>query len=313
MPKNLQTKLRWIAIVFSLFMIVGMLVACESDECSHHWGEWSVKTQATCTETGTRERKCFDCGKAETSSIGILSHTWEDATCTEPKTCTVCQATEGATVAHTGGSATCKSKAECSLCGTKYGELAAHTPNLDDGDCTTAITCSICGSVTTNAKSHAFDNDLDANCNNIDCEHTREVENVPEITKPMFIISSTTASAGETNVEVTVALKNNPGIASIKLIVSYDEGLTLKNIAYNSSIGGMSQQPQTKDSPVILNWFNGTANSTGDWVFATLTFDIAANASGEYDITFTYDPNDVYNIAETNIYFDAVAGKIVIS
>ncbi len=155
MSKNLQTKLRWTAIVFSLFMIVGMLVACESDdECSHQWGEWSVKTQATCTDVGTQERRCSDCGETETSSIDALGHTWKEATCVDPKTCTTCQATEGAVVAHTGGSATCKDKAECSVCGTKYGDLAAHTPNADDGDCTTEITCSVCGEVTTEAKAN---------------------------------------------------------------------------------------------------------------------------------------------------------------
>lgn len=34
---------------------------------------------------------------------------------------------------------------------------AAHTPAADDGDCTTAITCSVCGEITTPAKTHDWD------------------------------------------------------------------------------------------------------------------------------------------------------------
>lgn len=36
------------------------------------------------------------------------------------------------------------------------GELGAHTPNADDGDCTTAVTCSACGTLTTAAKAHQY-------------------------------------------------------------------------------------------------------------------------------------------------------------
>ena len=100
----------------------------------------------------------------------------------------------------------------------------------------------------------------------------------------------------------------------MNLVVTYAEGLTLTDIAYNSSIGGMSQQPQTKDSPVILNWFNGAANSEGDWVFATLKFSVADTvAAGDYEISISYDPNNVYDITETNIDFTVVNGKIIIS
>ncbi len=133
-------------------------------------------------------------------------------------------------------------------------------------------------------------------------------------TEPTIVISSANAAAGDTNVEITVALKNNPGIASLNLLVAYDEGLTLTDIVYNSAIGGMSQQPQTKDSPVILNWFNGTSDTEGDWIFATLKFSVASTATaGDYDITLTYDPENVYDITETNIAFDVVAGKIAVS
>ena len=61
----------------------------------------------------------------------------------------------GDVLGHTGGTATCTAKAECTRCSQEYGTPANHTPNTDDGDCTTEITCSVCGSVTTaGAASH---------------------------------------------------------------------------------------------------------------------------------------------------------------
>ena len=53
-------------------------------------------------------------------------HEWDAATCTAPKTCKLCSATEGEALGHTGGTATCAEQAKCSRCNTAYGEKAAH-------------------------------------------------------------------------------------------------------------------------------------------------------------------------------------------
>ncbi|MBO5756668.1 MAG: hypothetical protein J6S28_03125, partial [Clostridia bacterium] len=47
----------------------------------------------------------------------------------------------------------CTTDITCSVCGKVTTEGAdAHTPNADDGDCTTAVNCTVCGTVTTPAK-----------------------------------------------------------------------------------------------------------------------------------------------------------------
>ncbi len=46
--------------------------------------------------------------------------------------------------------------------------LTEHIPNADDGDCTTAITCSICGTVTTEAKENHIDDNGDGICDHCD-------------------------------------------------------------------------------------------------------------------------------------------------
>ena len=46
----------------------------------------------------------------------------------------------------------CQVQSTCSRCGATDGENKEHTPNEDNGDCTTAITCSVCGTITAEAK-----------------------------------------------------------------------------------------------------------------------------------------------------------------
>jgi hypothetical protein len=56
-----------------------------------------------------------------------LGHTFAEATCVTPKTCTVCAATEGEALGHTFAEATCTAPMTCSLCGLTEGEPAAHS------------------------------------------------------------------------------------------------------------------------------------------------------------------------------------------
>ncbi|MFQ9390176.1 MAG: hypothetical protein ACLR1V_16515 [Coprococcus sp.] len=61
----------------------------EEDEISEHkYGEWTVVKAATCTEKGTEQRTCADCGDVQTRSIPATGHKYEeervkDTTCTE--------------------------------------------------------------------------------------------------------------------------------------------------------------------------------------------------------------------------------------
>ena len=71
-------------------------------------------------------------------------HQWQEATCTAPKTCKLCSATEGEASAHTGGTATCTKKAVCSACGSEYGELNASGHNWVEATCTEAKHCADC-------------------------------------------------------------------------------------------------------------------------------------------------------------------------
>ena len=66
----------------------------------HTFNAWTTSIEPTCTKTGTRIRKCSNCETIENEPIPATGHNWEEATCTEPKTCTVCYTTEGAALGH---------------------------------------------------------------------------------------------------------------------------------------------------------------------------------------------------------------------
>lgn len=70
-------------------------------------------------------------------------HTWADATCTEPKTCTECGETEGEPLGHTWSEATCEEPKTCSVCGETEGEPLGHT--WDMATCQHPTTCKVCG------------------------------------------------------------------------------------------------------------------------------------------------------------------------
>lgn len=61
---------------------------------SHSYSDWQITKEATCQSTGEQSRSC-SCGDIQTASIPVTSHSWEPATYTDPKTCSVCGTTEG--------------------------------------------------------------------------------------------------------------------------------------------------------------------------------------------------------------------------
>ena len=66
-------------------------------------------------------------------------HHWQEASCTTPKTCTVCNATEGEALGHIWVDATCDKSKTCIRCGATNGEALGHDWN--EGVITNKPTC----------------------------------------------------------------------------------------------------------------------------------------------------------------------------
>lgn len=130
---------------------------------------------------------------------------------------------------------------------------------------------------------------------------------------PLIIIDKTEAASGR-EASVKISLKNNPGITSMKLTVKYGAGLTLTGIEFNGDLGGMSQEPKSFDSPVILNWFNGKRDVGGDVLYATLKFALDEGlADGEsIAVTAEYDHADVFDLDFNDVFFAVSEGSVTV-
>ncbi len=109
---------------------------------THNW------KNATCTTPKT----CSVCGKTEGSA---KTHDWRAATCVAPKTCFICGKTEGsAKPTHTWKAATCAAPKTCSVCGETEGLTANHSWKA--ATCTTPKTCSVCGTTEGLTANHSW-------------------------------------------------------------------------------------------------------------------------------------------------------------
>lgn len=133
-----------------------------------------------------------------------------------------------------------------------------------------------------------------------------------KIKEPTIIVERIDSSAGKKDVAVTVAVMNNPGISSLGLNVSYSQYLTLKDVKYNKDIKGEAMKPGNFESATKLTWLSPFEDVDGDWIIATLYFDVSEEAVGDLPISVTYNANNIYNMEEENIPFDVIDGAIAI-
>ena len=72
-------------------------IADEGSKLGHSFTNYVSNNDATCTADGTKTAKCDRCDVTDTvtDTGSALGHKWKAATCTEPKTCERCGATEG--------------------------------------------------------------------------------------------------------------------------------------------------------------------------------------------------------------------------
>ncbi len=134
----------------------------------HDMGEFVVTTPATCTAEGEERADCSRCDYFETQKIEKAAHSWADADCTAPSTCTVCGTTSGDAIGHDMGEyvetkpATCTEKgeerADCSRCDYfetreiaekdhTEEEIPAVAPTCLEDGLTAGIKCAVCGEV----------------------------------------------------------------------------------------------------------------------------------------------------------------------
>lgn len=131
---------------------------------------------------------------------------------------------------------------------------------------------------------------------------------------PMIISVSSANSLPGGTVVATVSVSENPGISSMKLSIYYDSRLTLVDATTNLEWGGTQSVTPNLTNPIVINWANPIADCFLDGTFATLTFKVPDDAEENevYNIGILYDPDDIYNLDETNIECTVINGSITV-
>ncbi len=101
--------------------------------CGQHEHEWE---DATCTEPET----CSVCGETRGEPLG---HRWKSGSCDEPETCVRCGETRGEAPGHDWQPAACEEPETCARCGETRGEALGH--DWQEPSCTESETCARCG------------------------------------------------------------------------------------------------------------------------------------------------------------------------
>ncbi len=114
-------------------------------------------------------------------------HSFTEATCIEPKTCSVCGETEGEALGHTWLEADCDNPKTCSVCGATEGEALGHT--WMEADCDSPKTCSVCGATDGKALGHMVEVGWCSRCNT-----TQNEDLVQEIQSNLESMQETTTN-----------------------------------------------------------------------------------------------------------------------
>ena len=165
-------------------------------------------------------------------------HSWTDATCTAPKTCSLCNATEGEALGHTEATpATCTAKATCSVCEQEYGDVLPH--DWDDGVASTEATCTVqgemkytckneCGTATTAVLPYAHELDETGLCTK--CNH------YPFDPSTLPADGGFTAYNAFFSISGSISKKTNNGTVYAVELAKNSGGTIVINIKHNQSV-----------------------------------------------------------------------------
>lgn len=116
-------------VILSIIAIIAIVLIYIFTRHTHTFAD------ANCTTA-----KMCECGETEGEPIG---HTWLEATCTEPKQCSVCGITEGQPLGHKFSESTCTEDAICLTCGAIGEKAKGH--DFKEADYANPKTCQLCG------------------------------------------------------------------------------------------------------------------------------------------------------------------------
>lgn len=150
-----RSYLKWFLIAAAAILLV-ILIASGRAFCivgNHQW------ENATCSEAKT----CSRCGKVSGEPLG---HIWIAATCQKPKTCSRCYETEGTAAAHNWAPATYLLPQTCKSCGKTQGNVKGYIGYLPDEWTEATVDCYAAGGHTGRANIRVLNTPIE-NCRSV--------------------------------------------------------------------------------------------------------------------------------------------------
>ncbi len=138
-----------------------------------------------------------------------------------------------------------------------------------------------------------------------------------QATTPTVSVSSASATAGQSSVQLTVSIKNAPALMGLLVRISYDEDvMTLTSVSAATSFSGAGYiAPVNLKSGCNAFWNSNTDPFTApDGALLTLTFAIdGAAAAGSYPVSVQTDPMDTLDANFDEVDFMSIDGVITIA
>lgn len=321
----------------------GAIVIPSNNNCDHSSYTWTQTKAPTCTETGTREKICNECGRTlETQTLAALGHNYGAWTQTVAPSCTTA-GQEKSTCTRCGAA----NYREVAPLGHQYSEYVVTTPATCTEPGTLTATCSRCHDQITDtipATGHTpgewvvtVEPGYQAGervkyCTV--CGAVVETEVLPPLYEPA-VVGSTEEVEGGQSVNATITFNNNPGVNSMVLYVYYDEALTLNSITNGSVFdateftvsNNLRNDPSFKAQAltafnycgvdtagkkiaIVLFDTDVTLNNTTSGVLLNLNFTAPDVLEGNYAFGVVANSADIFDKDDVDIAVVKTAGEI---
>lgn len=213
---------------------------------------------------------------SEDDNDAPCTHEWLDATCKAPKTCALCSATEGVRAEHTPeeDDGDCTTAVHCSVCQAVV--IAANRTHMGGRPtCTTLAECSVCGleygELAVHAESVIWIKRLDAHYQAYACCLERVSEDEAHTYgcevcgfSPAIGADAVSGTAGET-VTLSLSIEDNPGICGLEIeIIFNDTALTLTAAEAGEALSALDFTPDDNLVSGAVLLFDATAVADED-------------------------------------------------
>jgi len=144
------------------------------------------------------------------------------------------------------------------------------------------------------------------------------VQGSVEIGDPTFIVSKIDAAPGDASVEVSVSVKNNPGILGMTLSVGYDDSaMTLVGASNGEALSKLNMsKPKRFKNGCNFVWYGEDLEETDivDGKVLNLVFDISEGAkAGTYPISISYNAGEIFDVDLGELQLDIINGSCTVT